>query len=107
MEQTFDNDRMSYPYTKYRDDLDAEAHVYTFLHTCEANHVLQRLKEAKVERSKIAEFGMTLVGPTTRWHKKHLPGSFATFEALRNKFLWLFHWQVEQRELVGQFYTVY
>ena len=48
---------------------------------------------------------MTLEGPAARWHAKHLPGSFATFEALKAKFLRLFHRQVEQRELVGQFYT--
>ena len=48
---------------------------------------------------------MTLAGPTASWHAKHLLGSFATFEALKTKLLRLFHRQVEQRELVGQFYT--
>ena len=67
----------------------------------------QRLTEPDAERSKIAEFGMTLEGPTARWHAKHLPGSFAMFEALKAKFLRLFHRQVEQRELVGQFYTTH
>ena len=42
-----------------------------------------------------------------RWHAKHLHGSFATFKALKDKFLGLFHRQVQQRELVGQFYTTY
>ena len=50
---------------------------------------------------------MTLEGPAARWHAKHLPGSFATFEALKAKFLRLFHKQVEQRELVGQFHTTH
>ena len=98
---------MPYPYPKYRDDPDAEAHVYAFLQTWEANHVSQRLTEPEAERSKIAEFGMTLEGLAARWHAKHLPGSFATFEALKTKFLRLFHRQVEQRELVGQFYTTH
>ena len=78
---------MSYPYSKYRDDPDAEAHVYAFLQTWEANHVSQRLTEPEVGRSKITEFSMTLEGPTARCHAKHLPGSFATFEALKTKFL--------------------
>ena len=96
---------MLYTYPKYRDDPDAEAHVYAFLQTWEANHVSQRLTEPEVERSKVAEFGMTLEEPTARWHAKHLPGSFPTFDALKAKFLRLFHREVEQRELVGQFYT--
>ena len=33
------DDTMPYPYPKYRDDPDAEAHVYAFLQTWEANHV--------------------------------------------------------------------
>ena len=104
-EQPYEDDTMSYPYPKYRDDPDAKAHVYAFLQTWEANHVSQRLTEPEAERSKVAEFGMTLEGPAAQWHTKHLPGSFATFEALKTKFLRLFHWQVEQWELVGQFYT--
>ena len=35
------DDTMPYPYPKYRDDPDAEAHVYAFLQTWEANHVSQ------------------------------------------------------------------
>ena len=85
---------MSYPYSKYRDDPDAKARVYVFLQTWEANIVSQRLTDAKVERSKIMEFGMTLEGPT-QWHAKHLLGSFATFEALKTKFQRLFHRHVE------------
>ena len=96
---------MPYPYPKYRDDPNAEAHVYAFFHAWEANHVSQRLTEAEAERSKVAEFGITLEGPTARGNAKHLPGSFATFDALKAKFLRLFHRQVEQRELVGQFNT--
>ena len=72
-----------------------------FLQTWEANHVSQRLTEPEAERSKVTKFGMTLEGPAARWHAKHLPGSFATFDALKVKFLRLFHRQVEKRELVG------
>ena len=99
IEQPLDDDTMSYQYPKYRDDPDAEAHVYAFLQTWEANHVSQRLMNVEAERSKIVAFGMTLEGPATQWHAKHLPGSFATFQALRDKFLRLFHRKVEQREL--------
>ena len=36
-------DTMSYPYSKYRDDVDAEAHIRDFLTTWEINHAAQRL----------------------------------------------------------------
>ena len=52
-----------------------------------ANHVSQRLNDAKAERSKIAECGMTLEGPVARWHSNHLPGSITTFDNLKTKFL--------------------
>ena len=106
-EQPYEDYTMSYPYPKYRDDPDAEAHVYAFLQTWEANHVSQRLTELEAKRSKIAELDMTLEGLAARWHTKHLPRSFATFEALKAKFLRLFHRQLEQQELVGQFYTTH
>ena len=105
--QPLDNETMAHPYSKYQDDLNAEAHVYAFLHTWEPNHVSQRLIDTKVERSKIMELGMTFEGPSTRWHAKHLHGSFATLKTLKDKFLRLFHRQVEQRELVGKIYTTY
>ena len=47
--QPLDEDTMSYPYPKYRDDPYAEAHVYAFLQTWEANHVSQRLTDTEVE----------------------------------------------------------
>ena len=65
-----DNDTMPYPYPKYRDEPGAEAHVYAFLQTWDANHVSQRLREEEVGRSKIMEFGMSLEGSTTWWHKR-------------------------------------
>ena len=90
------------PISERPEDPDAEAHVYVFLQKWEVNHVSQRLTEPEGERSKIAEFSMTLEGPAARWHAKHLPGNFATFEALKAKFLSLFHRQVKQRELVDE-----
>ena len=71
----YEDDTMLYPYPKYRDYPNAEAHVYAFFQTWEANHVSQRLIEPEAERSKIAEFAMTLEGLAARWHAKHLPGS--------------------------------
>ena len=81
--------------------------MYAFLQTWEDNHVSQRLTDAEAERSKIAEFGMTLEGLAAWWHAKHLPGSFTMFQAPRDKFLRLFHRYVAERDLVGQFYTTY
>ena len=51
---------MSYPYPKYNYELDAEAHVRTFLTTWQENHVSQHLAEPEPEKSKIAEFGLLL-----------------------------------------------
>ena len=65
-EKPCEDDTMLYPYQKYRNDPDAEAHVYAFLQTWEANYVSQRLTEPEPERSKIAEFGMTLEGLAAR-----------------------------------------
>ena len=101
-----EEDTMMYQYPKYQDDPDMEAHIRAFLETWEANHVSKRLTKAKAEGSKIVEFGLSLEGPAVQRHAKHLPGSFAPFQALREKFLWLFHRQVEQTKLVGQFYTM-
>ena len=80
-EKPCEDDTMLYPYQKYRNDPDAEAHVYAFLQTWEENHVSQRLTGPEAEWSKIAEFGMTLEGPAARLHAKHLPDSFSMFEA--------------------------
>ena len=41
-----EEDTMLYPYPKYNDELDAEAHVRAFFTTWQANHVAQRLAPA-------------------------------------------------------------
>ena len=97
---------MSFQYPRYRDDPDAEAHVHAFQQTWEANHVSQRLNAAEEERSKMAEFGMTLEGPAARWHLNQDPTTIPTFETLKTKFLHFFHKEVDQREMVGLFYTI-
>ena len=43
------DDTMPYSYLEYRDEPNAEAHVYAFLQTWEANHVSQRLTEPEAE----------------------------------------------------------
>ena len=48
-EQPYEDYTMPYPYPKYRDDPDAEAHVYAFLQTWEENHVSQRLTEPEAK----------------------------------------------------------
>ena len=100
------DDDMSFQYPKYRDDPDAEAHVHAFQQTWEANHVSQRLTAAEEERSKIAEFGVTLEGPAARWHRTQDPSTITTFADLKAKFLHFFHKEVDQREMVGLFYTI-
>ena len=55
---------MSYPYSKYRDGVYAEAHIRDFLTTWEINHAAQRLSAAAEDKSKIAEFVLSLDGPS-------------------------------------------
>ena len=100
------DDDMPFQYPKYRDDPDAEAHVHAFQQTWEANHVSQRLNAAEQECSKMAEFDMTLEGPAARWHLTQDPSTITTFDALKTKFLHFFHKEVDQREMVGLFYTI-
>ena len=106
-EQTFEDYTMPYRYPKYRDDPNAEAHVYAFLQTWEANHVSQRLIEPEAKLSKIVEFGITLEGPVGPLARKASTWKLCHIRGLETKFLRLFHRQVEQRELVSQFYTTH
>ena len=57
-----EEDKMSYPYPKYNDKADAEAHVRTFLMIGQANHVSQRWLEVDANKSKIADFGLSFDG---------------------------------------------
>ena len=63
--QFLDDDTMPYPYLKYWEDPNAEAHVYAFFADMGSQPVSQQLTDAEAKCSKIAEFGMTLEGPTT------------------------------------------
>ena len=49
-------DTMLYPYPKYHDEADTEAHIRAFLTTWQANHVSQRLSKTDADKSQIAEF---------------------------------------------------
>ena len=60
-------DTMSYPYSKYRDGVDAEAHIRDFLTTGEINHAAHRLSTTAEDKSKIAEFVLSLDGPLANW----------------------------------------
>ena len=121
-----EEDNMSYPYPKFQNKQDVEAHIRAFLQTREAKHIFQRLTESEAKpskiaefelrwknqrrdgthkanhisqrptefeakQSKIAEFELSLEGPTARWHTQHSPGSFTTFNDLRDTLLPLFH----------------
>ena len=50
-----EDNNMSYPYSKYNDELDAKTYIQAFLTTWEANHVFQR-----PDMLKIVEFGLSL-----------------------------------------------
>ena len=96
----------SFQYPKYWDDPNAEAHVYAFQQTWEANHASERLTAAEAECSKMAVFGMTLEGPAAIWHLTQDPSTITTFQALKTKFLHFFPKEVDQREMVDLFYTI-
>ena len=52
---------MPYPYSKFREGVDAEAHVRDFLTTWEIKHGAQTLSAAE-DKSKIAKFVLSLYG---------------------------------------------
>ena len=84
-------DTMSYPYSKYRDDVDAEAHIRDFLTTWEINHAAQRLSTAAKDKSKIVEFVLSLDGPSANWFAQNGIRAFKSFAQLTTKFTQLFH----------------
>ena len=100
-------DNMPYPYSKFREGADAEAHVRDFLTTWEINHGAQRLSAAAEDKSKIAEFVLSLEGYSANWFAQNGLRGFETFEQLNNKFLQLFHRQIPQKDLIAQFYALY
>ena len=56
---------MPYLYSKYRDEADVEEHIRDFLTTWEINHGARRLSAAAEDKSKIAEFVLSLDEPST------------------------------------------
>ena len=91
---------MSYPYPKYNDEVDAEAHVCAFLTTWQTNHVSQRLSEADADKPKIVEFGLSLDGKSTNWYSQHEAGEFESFQPLTTKFIRLLHRQVPNEPIL-------
>mgnify|MGYP000432721274 CR=1 FL=1 len=84
-------DDMPYPYSKFREGADAEAHVRDFLTTWEINHGAQRLLAAAKDKSKIVEFVLSLDDHSANWFAQNGLRAFETFEQLTSKFLQLFH----------------
>ena len=100
-------DDMPYHYSKFREGTDAEAHVRDFLTTWEINHGAQRLSADAEDKSKIAEFVLSLDGYSANWFAQNGLQGFASFEILTSKFLQLFHRQIPQKDLIAQFYALY
>ena len=93
-----EEDNMPYPYPKYNDEPDMEAHVQAFLITWPANHVSQELAQAAADASKIIEFGLSLEGQVVSWYSLHGPKDFTTFMELRDKFLHVEKWIIDPQE---------
>ena len=60
-----------------------------------------------MEKLKIAKFGLSLEGQAACWYSQYKLEHFVTFQQLRDKFIRLFHREVTQREIIGQFYATY
>ena len=89
------------------DGADVEAHIRDFLTTWKINHAAQRLSAATEGKSKIDEFVQSLDGPLANWFAQNGIRAFESFEQLTTKFTQLFHRQIPQKDLIGQFYAVY
>ena len=100
-------DNMPYPYSKFREGVDAEVHIRDFLTTWEINHGAQRLSAIAEDKSKIVEFVLSLDGQSANWFAQNGFRAFETFEQLTKKFLQLFHRQIPQKDLIAQFYALY
>ena len=100
-------DNMPYPYSKFREGADAEAHIRDFLTTWEINHGAQRLSAVGEDKSKIVEFVLSLDGQLANWFAQNGFRAFETFKQLTKKFLQLFHRQIPQKDLIAQFYALY
>ena len=53
------------------------------------------------------EFVLSLDGPSTNWFAQNGIRAFESFEQLTTKFTQLFHRQIPQKDLIGQFYAAY
>ena len=82
-----DYDTMLYPYPRYNEEADEEAHVRTFLTTWQANHMSQRLAMADVETSIITEFRLLRDGQASNWYSQHDLGEFPSFQELQDRFI--------------------
>ena len=98
---------MPYLYLKYRDGADAEVYIRDFLTTWEINHGAQRLSAVAEDKSKFAEFVLSLDGPLANWFTQNGLRAFDTFKQLTTKFTQLFHQQIPQKDLIAQFYASY
>ena len=92
---------MSYPYPRYNDEADAEAHVHAFLTTWQANHVSQRLAVLDANASKIVEFRLSLDGQSTSSYSQHNLTKFQDFDQLKDSSSGCF-----KCELMSQFYMI-
>ena len=98
---------MPYPYSKFQEGANAEAHVRDFLTTWEINHGAKRQSVVAKDKSKTAEFVLSLDGQFANWFAQNGLRAFETFKQLINKFLQLFDRQIPQKDLIAQFYASY
>ena len=58
------------------------------------NHGTRRLLEVVEDKSKIAEFVLSLDGPSANWFAQNNIKAFESFEQLTTQFVQLFHQQI-------------
>ena len=94
---------MSYPYSIFSRNSDAEEHLRPYLRMWMVNHIGQRLMGWDLAASQV-EFGLSLDGPPATWFKAQPLTTFTTFDSLAARFKKLFQRRVLLKQLCIAYY---
>ena len=106
-EEQFDQhqeDTILYPYPKYHDEADVEAHGFPY--DMARQPCLTMIVRDKCRQVEYSEFGLSLEGKLANWYSQHETGEFETFKLLAAKFIRLCHRNVLHWEFMSQFYAI-
>ena len=97
---------MTYPYSRYNGEADAEVHICEYLTTWQANHASKCLGIIKANVSRIAKLRLSLDGQAESWYSQNDIAEFADFDQLQEQIIQLFHRRIPQWDLMSQFYLI-